>query len=264
MSIIFEAKTTDSYVLKNLFELFQYIINYVVLEISSDGIKICFTDANKVILVDMFLQASKFQKYKFEQGHKMYISLMAQHLHKMVKCVKKKDCLIFFIDENKNGEFGITIIPKEGDQRTTSHLKMQYSQNIEIVLPEGYKDSVLMTPSEFSKFIKDAIMVGNDIQIYSNKYQLKIVCTGSIFTKEIIIGDIEYDAPYDCKETYLTSYFNKLTKLTCMGNNIQIFTKEKIPLLLKTQIGNLGDLSIYIKSKDQIEKSKIACQNNLK
>ncbi len=257
MNIVFEAKTTDSYVLKNLFELFQYIINYVIIEISADGIKICFTDTNKVILIDMFLQASRFQKYKFESSHKMYISLIAQHLYKMIKGIKKKDCLIFFIDENKIGEFGITIIPKEGDQRTTSFLKMQYSQNMEITIPEGYKDSVLITPTEFAKFIKDAVIVGNDIQIYSNKYQLKVICTGPIFTKEIVIGDIDYEAEYDYKETYLTNHFNKLNKLTCLGNNIQIFTKEKFPLLLKTQIGNLGDLSIYIKSKDQIEKAKI-------
>lgn len=263
MTITFEAKTTDSYVLKNLFELFQYIVKYIIIEITAEGMKVRFTDANKIILVDMFLNANKFQKYRFDSSHKMCISVISQHLYKMIKCVKKRDTTIFFIDDQRIGEFGIKVIPRDGDQRTTSYLKMQISQNVEITMPDGYKDSVLVTPAEFSKFVKDATTVGNDIQIYSNKYQLKVVCSGAIFTKEIIFGDSEYDGDYDNKELYSTEYFNKLSKLTCMGNNIQFYTKEKFPLMLKTQVGSLGDLTIYVKSKDQIEKCKAATVNGI-
>ena len=175
----------------------------------------------------------------------------------MIRTVKKRDTTIFFIDDERVGEFGIKVIPRDGDQKTISYLKMQVSQHVEIAIPEGYKDSVLITPAEFSKFIKDAGTVGSDIQIYSNKYQIKIACTGPIFSKEIIFGDAEYEGDFDCKETYSTEQFTKLSKLTCMGNNVQLYSKEKFPLLLKTQIGSLGDLSIYIKSKDQIEKCKV-------
>ena len=34
---------------------------------------------------------------------------------------------------------------------------------------------------------------------------------------------------------------------------MQIFPKEGLPLLFKSSIGNLGKISIYVKSKEQID-----------
>lgn len=255
MTIVFESRTIDSYALKNLFELFQYVVKYIIIEISPEGIKVRFTDTNRVTLVDMVLHANKFQKYRFDSPHTMYISIVSNHLYKMIKSVKKRDTTIFFIDDTRINEFGIKVIPRDGEQQTISYLKMQVSQRIDIPLPSGYKDCILVTPVEFSKFIKDSVNVGNEIQINANKYQLKVICSGTIFTKEIIFGDPDYSADYDIKDTYSTDYFSKLSKLTCMGNNIQIFTKDKFPILIKTQVGNIGELSIYVKSKEHIEKS---------
>jgi hypothetical protein len=174
----------------------------------------------------------------------------------MVKTVKKRDTTIFFIDDERQGEFGMRFIPRDGDQKTTSYLKMQTSQCIEISTPSGYKNSVLITPMEFNKFIKDSITAGSDIEIHSNRYQIKIVCKGSIFTKEIVFGDTDYDEQYDWTDTYYAEQFAKISKISCMGNNIQVYTHERFPLLLKTQIGSIGDISVYIKSKFQIEKNK--------
>lgn len=252
--IVFEAKTTDSYVLKNFFELNQLNVKNVVIEISANGIDITYTNSQNTVLIHSILYANRFQKYRFEGPHTLHISIVASYIFKMLKSIKKRDTIILFIDDERNSEFGITVIPRDGDQKTTSYIKMQTSQCVQNVLPKGYSDSVLITPVEFNKFIKDANIVGSDVEINANKYQIKVVCQGSVFTKEIIFGDSEYSAPYDTSDHYSTDQFIKITKLACLGNNIQLCTKEKYPLLLKSQIGSLGDIHIYIKSLAQTSK----------
>jgi hypothetical protein len=50
---------------------------------------------------------------------------------------------------------------------------------------------------------------------------------------------------------------NNLGKISGLGastvNHIQIYFNKSLPILFKTNVGTLGKIGIYIKSKEQIE-----------
>jgi hypothetical protein len=55
--------------------------------------------------------------------------------------------------------------------------------------------------------------------------------------------------------TFITDQFTRINKIAGLGSTIQIFagTKE-LPLLFRSIVGSLGKISIYIKSKELVDK----------
>ena len=53
-----------------------------------------------------------------------------------------------------------------------------------------------------------------------------------------------------------------VTKMSGLSVNTQIFTKKGLPLLFKSSVGSLGKISIFIKSKDLIEKENSVLQES--
>ena len=62
------------------------------------------------------------------------------------------------------------------------------------------------------------------------------------------------------KEDFNTETLSRISKLAGLSTNIQIFPGK--PLYFKSNIGNLGEINIYIKSKDQIEKDSCNVDNS--
>ena len=52
-------------------------------------------------------------------------------------------------------------------------------------------------------------------------------------------------------QTFDTENLTTFIKLSGLGNIIHIYPQEGLPLLIKSRVGNLGNISIYIKSKEQ-------------
>ena len=46
-------------------------------------------------------------------------------------------------------------------------------------------------------------------------------------------------------------------KIAGLNKTLQIYPKINLPLLIKSNVGNLGKLSIYLKNKKQIEEDEI-------
>ena len=55
-------------------------------------------------------------------------------------------------------------------------------------------------------------------------------------------------------QDFETEQLSRITKMAGLSTNMQIYTKNGSPLLFKSDIGNIGKIAIYIKSKDLIEK----------
>lgn len=215
-------------------------------------------DAQKRILIDFYLKSENFSVYKYNSTNKsINIGLNPCHLYRMLKNIKKKDAIILFIDKNKESDLGIQVIPKENNRVITSYIKIQNIQNLEIDLPSGYDKPIVVPSTEYQKLCKDLNNIGNTISITSTKSLIKFLCdAGNVYSREIIFGTIENndkDALVLYSGTFDTEKLLKITKLSGLSNNIKIYTKNDLPVLFKSNIGHLGEISIYIKSKEQVE-----------
>lgn len=247
-------RTQEGHCFKVLSELLQNNMKNICWDLSDDGITMQMMDLQKHILFDMKMWSENFQvfKYNFPEKNKQ-IGLTLKYMYSMLKSMKKKDTIELFIKKEDEGTLYIRIIPKEKNRVTTSSIKIHPIQNIIIPSPEGYTKPILIQTNDFQKMCKDMNVIGNQINLSYGETFLKFVCTmDNIFSKEVIFGDIEVE-----KEVFSDIFdienLLKVIKIAGLNKNLQIYFNNGLPLYLKINIAELGYLSIYIKSKRQIE-----------
>ena len=64
----------------------------------------------------------------------------------------------------------------------------------------------------------------------------------------------EYNEDFD------TEQLIRIAKISGLSTNMQMFPKQDQPLLFRSNIGNIGKISIFIKSKNQIDKENLTIE----
>jgi proliferating cell nuclear antigen PCNA len=254
MTIIFNAKTTDAYHIKILVELLTNNLKVAHFEIDEVGIRLCMMDSNRKILIDLFMLAENFSSYKYK-GKKMYLGINLNHFHRMLKSIKKKDSLQLYIDDDTPNRLNIKVIPKENNRLTTSSLTIQAVQELAIEIPQGYGKPVIVSSSEFSKALKDICSIGVNTTVISKNFHITFKCeSGGILERIVEFGEnesVDDSTDKEYKQDFITEQLLRITKIAGLSTQIKIFPGK--PLLFRSNIGNLGEISLYIKSKEQIE-----------
>jgi proliferating cell nuclear antigen len=265
MTVIFKAKTHCAYTIKILAELLQNNLKTACFEVDSEGIELCMMDHHRVILIKVSLERENFNLYKFKPKEKQFLGINLNHFHKMLKSIKKKDSMQLFIDDESPTDLGIKVIPKENNRVTTSFVKILGIQTLDIDIPDGYDRPIIVPSSDYQKMCKDMAHIGNSINIVAKNFHIKFRCNaGGVMKRHVEfgeMGDSDDDSDDDEKCTEYDQHFDteqlsRITKMAGLGTNMQIYPKTGLPLLFRSAVGSLGKISIYVKSKDLIEKEK--------
>lgn len=257
MTIIFKAHTGEGYCFKILSELLQNNLQTACFRVSQTGIKLCMMDLHQNILIDLALDGSKFLTYKYKNSEDMFLGINLSHFHKMLKPIKRKEHIQLTIDDEHPKDLGIEVFTKDGKISTKSFIKIQNIQNLEIDIPEGYKQSIVVPTGDFQKMCKNFTAISSQTHI---KAKNSVVCF-SCETKDVMSRQVEYgekdDDSDDENEEYEgdfeTERLTRITKVAGLGSNMQVYTQKNEPILFKCSIGmsnQIGIVSIYLKSKN--------------
>ena len=258
---IFKAKTQEGHTIKTLAELLQHCVKTACFVVDEDNIRLRMVDSHRRILIDVNLVSSNFQIYKYTASEsKIYMGINLNHFHKMLKSIKKKDSIILFVDSANPNDLGIQVLPKENNRVTTSYIKIQHIQHLDIELPEGYSRPIIVPSNEYQKMCKEMNNISTTIQVIAEEYKIKFLCdAGSVYKREVTFGDMESDEQDDSNnydELFDTEQLSRIIKIAGLGTSLQIYPKTDLPLMLRSSVGQLGSLSIYIKTKKQIEEDE--------
>jgi proliferating cell nuclear antigen PCNA len=258
---VFAAYTREGYVFKQVAELLNNNIKTAYFTIDADTIKLRMMDSHANVLIDLCMFSENFLVYKFDGKKPLNVGLNLSHFYKMLRNTKKKDSIILFIEKDQEDNLGIQIIPKENNRISTSYIKIQNTQNLNIDLPSGYGRPVNVSAADYQKTCKDMGNISNTIKIISKGFKITLSGdAGAVYSREVVFGtEIVNTKEYKNKEyegTFDTEKLIKITKLSGLTSNIKIYGTTSLPLLFKGAIGSLGDLSIYIKSREDLEKEK--------
>jgi proliferating cell nuclear antigen len=256
MPTLFKAKTHNAYIIKILAELLHNNIKTACFEVDKSGIQLCTMDSQKNILIKLKLESDKFTTFVFNSPEKILMGINLNHFNKILKSVKKKDMICLFIDADNILELGIKVIPKENVRITTSFITIQNIQSLDIDIPTGYGKSINIPSSEYNKMCKDLSNIGTSINIKSCKSKISFISTTTgIIKRHVEFGDTDEESDsednleYD--KEFKTDQFCRVSKITGLSNIIQIFTDTDLPFMIKSEIGNLGYIQIYIKNNSQ-------------
>ena len=183
----------------------------------------------------------------------------------MLKSIKKKDSMQLFIKEEEPNDLGIKVIPRENNRTTTSVIKIQGIQTLDIDIPTGYGKPIIVPSSEYQKMCKDMNHIGTVINVVAKNFHIKFRCNdGGVMKRNVDFGEtcdsdddeeddsevVEYNQNFD------TEQLLRITKIAGLSTNMQIYPKKGLPLMFKSSVGSLGKISVYIKSKDLIENEQ--------
>ncbi len=264
MSTLFKAKSNEGYIIKILAELFQHNIQTACFVVSKNGITLRMMDTYPKVLFDMELLAENFTSYKYKSEKKeLFWGINLNHFHKMLKSTKKKDAIVIFVKSDQPNDLGIQIIPKENNRITTSYVKIQSMQNVNIPLPTGYFNPVIVPSNDYQKMCKDMNNIASIMNISAKNNNITFYCNaGDVYSREVAFGDVDDDSDEECERNMYNYSFDteqmcRLVKIAGLSNRMQVYTCENLPLFFKSRIGTLGTLGIYIKSNEQLEKEEL-------
>ena len=261
MPVLFKCKTGEAYYIKVLAELLTNNLKTGCFEVSEKSITLRMFDHHRKTMVDLELLAENFSVYKYKLETNFCLGLNLNHFHKMLKSIKKKDSLQLFIDSDNPTELGIKTIPKENTRITTSGIKIQTIQNLDIDIPEGYSKPVIVLSSEFQKMCKDLSSIGStNITVVAKNFHIEFIADADgILKRKVVFGenddssdeDDNTDSNPEYTATFATDQLSRITKLAGLSGNMQIFPASgNLPLLFRSNIGSLGKIAIFIKSKE--------------
>jgi len=256
-NFIFKAKTLEAYTFKTLSEVLQNILTDVCFEITPEGIKLRTVD-NKTppqLMVYMNLDGHNFEEYMCKEVETIGINL--QHLYKLLKSIKKKDRVTFFINEHTPSQLGICTETESG-QESYSYIKIQKLQTIDIEVPVGYDIPNLIPTNSFQKMCKDMTSISKIIKIFSKGSYITFSCEfDGMYTRHVPFGNSEQDADEEEYEDWFnTKSLTQLIKISGLNQKLKVYTKTDLPLKMSICVGSLGLLDIYIKSRPQIEQEQ--------
>lgn len=248
---LLRIRTTEGYTIKTLSELLQSNIKIGCFIIDETSIKFCMMDHHRKILIDLDLQYENFTVYKLN-APVVHIGINLSHLYKMIKDAKKKDSIEFSIDMATPDQLCIKIFTPDNARVTTSHIKIQEMQNVEMNLPSGYEKPIIISSSEYQKMSKNLNSIDHCVEISSNGNFVKFKADmTSVYSRDIVFGEMD-DRPIIYNHHFEADQLCRLSKLSGLSKNIQIYVKNELPILFRSNVGNLGRISIYLKSKEQI------------
>ena len=262
-SYLFYCKTPEGYIIKILAELLQNNIKNGCFLISPAGVMFRMTDSNRKTLIDLEMQSDNFTQYKFKSADVMSIGLNFSHLYKMVKTVKKKDSIILFIEEGKETDLGIKVITKEKSRVTTSSVKIQNLQSLDIEMPSGYQDSIIVPSNEYMKMVKDLNnMGGHSLSIATTPNTINFSCqSNGVYSRNITFGeaDVEDSEFKATSQEFEMEQLSRIAKVAGLSTQLHICQMEGMPIQFKSNVGNLGKICIYVKDKS-LQEAGIASE----
>lgn len=262
---LFRCKTTDAYVMKTLIELLHHTIKVACFHINPKGIFLRMMDSNQQLLIDCSLNAENFQLYHFStkvENQSINIGINLGHLHRMLKSVKKRDTLLFFIEDQNRSDLGIEIVPKDMSRVTISMIKIQNIENLQIELPQRYENSLLVSSNEFCKMVKDMMSISSTIRVRAKRYHVGFYSDiDAIFSREVLLGNHEDKIQVDEEnnnylfdEIFETEHISRILKISGLFQNMNLIYKSGMPFHIASKIGSIGNINLYLKSKKQIEQ----------
>ena len=239
-------KTIQASALKTCFEVLKDILNDVNINFTKDGVNITALDNAKVALINMNLQASKFEEYECDQPVTAGVNI--SNFFKILKIITSNDILSISVTDK---EFMKIVIENEAkNSRSVFELSLLWINDDTLEIPKIVPDCTTLLPSvDFQRVCRDMANIGDYVTIHRNKNMLEIACKGD-FANQVTSIDTEQDDFDDSiGNRYSLKFINMFTKATNMCSNMKIQQKNpsnNMPINFVYDVANLGNVEFFL------------------
>lgn len=256
MPNIIEIHTVQTNIIKILVEALKEIITDTNIEFNNSGIRISTIDSSQTLLVYLKLEASQFERYFVKNCTVIGVSML--NLYKITKTITQNDTLTFFVDKNDINKLGIRIHNTEKNYTTTYRLKLMDLNEESVEIPSAEFGSIITMPSnQFQKICRDMSVFTDIMEIKSIGENLILSCNGDFAEQETVLGETKEGVSFvknNEPDNIIQGYYNLkslvlFTKCTNLCNNIEIYLRNNFPIIIKYEVGDLGELKLCLAPK---------------
>jgi|688.fasta_scaffold57248_3 proliferating cell nuclear antigen PCNA len=256
--ILFKAKSCEGYTFKVLSELLQNSLKECCFICKPSGIYLVGVDTkykNGSKLICLNLIKEKFTIYKLIPTE-LKIGINLIHFYKMLKSIKRKDTLTLSIEDDDPNKLIITIEQLGEKNATVKHINLTKIQPVDVnpLDEKMYPDPIIVTSKQFQK-LKDLNKMSKYMNITVDNRIITFYCDkDNIYSSKVVFG--EQDEDNEDSEIYTQSFLTEeiiqLIKVAGLSQTIQIYFVNGLPLKFNLNVGSLGNLTIFIKSQEEL------------
>ena len=251
---LMKLRTVQSNAIRTLIEGLKDILTDTTFEFSPAGIKLLCMDGNHVSLVSLKLEAENFEYYKCENTFKIGINI--SNFHKLIKIVSNNDTITLSILASDITEMKITIENTDKNSITEFDLKLLDIDEEELSVPESEFETIITMPSsDFQRYCRDMIILGETITIESIDNKLILSCEGDFAKQKTCIHSSSSNSQFsqtssnDVCGKFSLKYLNLFTKCTNLCSIVEIYLKNDYPILIKYAVASLGNVLFCLAPK---------------
>ena len=252
-------KTVQIQPIRNMITAIKDILTDATITYTKSGMKIINFDKTHTILVNVLLDANKFEKYECKPD-KIIVCANTLHLFKVISTMSNDDTLSMYID---NSDYNEGIVSHLGLQYDNGDIKQCYSQKLRLIEPDTdelnvpdveYSTIINLPTSDFQKIIRDLNSISDRIEIKSVGSDLIFSCEGNFASSRIFRSESEGNMNFMRKSDESTIYQGEFSlkslshfiKCTPLCSHLEMYLGNDLPLIIKYDVASLGSIKLCL------------------
>ena len=251
---LMKLKTVQASAIRTLLEGLKDILTDTNIEFSPAGIKLLCMDGNHVSLVSLKLEAENFEHYECSNTFKIGINIL--NFYKLIKIVGNNDTITLSITTSDPTEIKIVIENTEKNSITEFDLKLLDIDEEELTIPDSEFETIITMPSsDFQRYCRDMVILGDTIVIESIGNKLVLRCEGDFAKQKTEIHSSSSNSQFsqtssnDVSGKFSLKYLNLFTKCTNLCSIVELYLKNDYPILIKYSVASLGNILFCLAPK---------------
>jgi proliferating cell nuclear antigen len=256
---VLTIKTVQIQPIRNMITAIKDILTDATITFTKEGMRIINFDKTQTILVNVHLDARKFEKY-YCGPDKIIVCANTLHLFKVISTMSNDDTLTIYIDKNDYNEGSVSYL---GLQYENGNIKQCYNQRLRLIDPDteelvvpkvDYTTIITLPTSDFQKNIRDLSGISDRLEIKSVGSDLIFSCKGP-FAESCILrsesdGNMEFiekpSAATIIQGEFSLKSLGHFIKCTPLCPHLEIYLENDLPLIVKYEVASLGKIELCL------------------
>lgn len=261
MSNVLEIKTVQTIPFRTLITSLKDILIETNITFTMDGLKIYNTDKSQTILIDLQLDADKFEEYTCTK-QKIIIGVNMSQLFKLISTMNNDDTLTIYIEDNDYNDGIVHHLGLKFENGNRNHIhklklidpdeELDSSEPIHIY---SYSSIINMPSANFQKIIKDYKVFSDIIEIKSYDNVFIFQCKGQYNESTCSITEsndnltlIQQEKLKIIQGEFSLKSLIQFTKCTNLCSHIELYIENDKPLVVKYNVASLGEIKLCCNS----------------
>jgi proliferating cell nuclear antigen len=256
---VLTIKTVQIQPIRNTITAIKDILTDATITFTPEGMKIINFDKTHTILVNVILNAKKFEQFICHPD-KIIICANTLHLFRVISTMSNDDTLSMYIE---NCDYNDGIVSHLGLQYDNGDIKQCYSQKLRLIEPDTeelivpdveYSTIINLPTTDFQKIIRDLNGISDRIEIKSVGNDLIFSCEGNFASSRIYRsesdGNMNFiqkpDASVIIQGEFSLKSLSHFIKCTPLCSHLEMYLGNDLPLIIKYDVASLGSIKLCL------------------